>query len=51
MIKVDVANLAVPVKEKKAFSRYCKENGLKIYIAAAQALSEWLEKRKANNGK
>lgn len=47
MIKVETENLAVPIKEKQAFARYCKENGIKIYVAAAQALAEWLQKRKA----
>lgn len=46
MIKVETENLAVPVKEKKAFAKYCKENGIKIYVAAAQALAEWVQKRK-----
>lgn len=47
MIKVETENLAVPAKEKKAFAKYCKENGIKIYVAAAQALAEWVQKRKA----
>lgn len=49
MIKFETQNLAVLAKPKKDFAKFCKTNGYKIYVAAAEALTEWLEKKKGKS--
>lgn len=46
-MKVKVKNIPVTTEVKDAFVRYCKKNGLKIYVSAAEALKGWLEAREA----
>jgi hypothetical protein len=37
--------LAVEVEAKRRFVRICFERGIKIYVAAGQALQEWIDKQ------
>ena len=47
-MKVKTENVAVEVNVKRKFTTFCKKSGRKIYLASAEAFTDWLSKNRTD---